>query len=94
MARQIALEALEEVGLADRKDYYPSQLSVGQQLKERLTKAAGALRELYDSMGRAPRSSEENPAIIFDRAAERVCRGCALCGLCWQNRRSEYRLRR
>lgn len=58
--------------------------SVGQQLKERLTKAAGALRELYDSMGRAPRSSEENPAIIFDRAAERVCRGCALCGLCWQ----------
>ena len=31
MARQIALEALEEVGLADRKDYYPSQLSGGQQ---------------------------------------------------------------
>ena len=31
MARQIALEALEEVGLEDRKDYYPSQLSGGQQ---------------------------------------------------------------
>ena len=31
MARQIALKALEEVGLADRKDYYPSQLSGGQQ---------------------------------------------------------------
>ena len=58
--------------------------STGQQLKERLTKAAGALRELYESMGRAPRSSEENPAIVFDRAAERVCRGCALCDLCWQ----------
>ena len=58
--------------------------SAGQQLKERLTKAAGALRELYDSMGRAPKSSEENPAVVFDRAAERVCRGCALCDLCWQ----------
>ena len=58
--------------------------SAGQQLKERLTKAAGALRELYDSMGRTPKTNEENPAIIFDRAAERVCRGCALCDLCWQ----------
>lgn len=58
--------------------------SAGQQLKERLTKAAGALRELYDSMGRTPRSGEENPAIVFDRTAERVCRSCALCDLCWQ----------
>lgn len=58
--------------------------SAGQQLKERLTKAAGALRELYDSMGRVPKTNEENPAVVFDRAAERVCRGCALCGLCWQ----------
>ncbi len=57
----------------------------GSQLKERLTKAAEALRELYDSMGRAaPPSAEENPAIVFDRAAEKVCRGCALCALCWQ----------
>ena len=57
----------------------------GGQLKERLTKAAGALRELYDSMGRTPPpSTEENPAVIFDRAAERVCRGCALCAFCWQ----------
>ena len=44
-----------------------------------------ALRDLYDSMGRsAPVSTEENPAVIFDRAAEKVCRGCALCELCWQ----------
>lgn len=57
----------------------------GVQLKERLTKAAAALRELYDSMGRnTPQSTEENPAIVFDRAAEKVCRGCALCDLCWQ----------
>lgn len=54
-------------------------------LKEQLNRAATALRELYDSMNRTPgRSSEENPAVVFDRAAERVCRECALCNLCWQ----------
>jgi len=57
----------------------------GKELKERLMKTAGALRELYDSMGRnGTQSTDENPAIVFDRAAEKVCRGCALCGLCWQ----------
>ena len=35
-------------------------------------------------MGRTPPSTDENPAIVFDRAAEKVCRGCALCDLCWQ----------
>ena len=56
-----------------------------EQLKERLNRMATALRDLYDSMGRvAPVSTEENPAIVFDRAAEKVCRGCALCNLCWQ----------
>ena len=56
----------------------------GRQVKERLNRAATALRDLYDSLGRAaPQSTEENPAIIFDRAAEKVCRGCALCDLCW-----------
>lgn len=59
--------------------------AAGNRLKEQLTKAAGALRDLYDSMGRgAPQSTDENPAIVFDRAAEKVCRGCALCELCWQ----------
>lgn len=58
---------------------------MGRELKERLNRAAAALRDLYDSMGRsAPVSTEENPAIVFDRAAERICRDCALCELCWQ----------
>ena len=53
--------------------------------RERLTRAASALRDLYDSLGRgAPQNADENPAIIFDRSAEKVCRGCALCELCWQ----------
>ena len=59
--------------------------ATGNQLKERLIRAAGALRDLYDSMGRGTgTTTDENPAIIFDRAAEKVCRGCALCELCWQ----------
>ena len=63
----------------------PVLSETGNQLRDRLNKAAGALRELYDSMGRAaPKTAEENPAVIFDRAAERVCRGCALRDLCWQ----------
>jgi stage II sporulation protein E len=54
-------------------------------LRQRLDRAAAAFRDLYDSLGRGPiRSTEENPAIVFDRAAERVCRGCALCDLCWK----------
>lgn len=57
----------------------------GAVVKAQLMKAAAALRDLYDSMGRsAPLTTDENPAIIFDRAAEKVCRGCALCELCWQ----------
>ena len=61
----------------------PSQM--GARLREQLTRAAGALRDLYECMNRGPvYSTEENPAIVFDRAAEKVCRGCALCDLCWQ----------
>lgn len=53
--------------------------------KRRIEGAAQALRDLYDSCGRnVPQTNDENPAIIFDRAAERVCRDCALCQLCWQ----------
>ncbi|MEY8387846.1 SpoIIE family protein phosphatase [Oscillospiraceae bacterium 38-13] len=53
--------------------------------KERLERAASALRDLYDSMGRGVLPpADENPAIVFDRSAEKVCRGCALCDLCWQ----------
>ena len=53
--------------------------------KRRVEGAAQALRDLYDSLGRGPSPlNDENPAIIFDRAAERTCRDCALSQLCWQ----------
>jgi len=54
-------------------------------LRERLSKTAAAFHDLYDSLGRGvARNQEENPAVVFDRAAEKVCRDCALCGLCWK----------
>ena len=53
--------------------------------KRRIEGAAQALRDLYDSCGRSGvQSAEENPAIVFDRAAEKICRDCALCQHCWQ----------
>ena len=58
--------------------------AVTEALRKRLDRAAGAFRDLYDSLGRAVQNAEENPAVIFDRAAEKVCRGCALCELCWK----------
>lgn len=53
-------------------------------LRERLQLSAEALRSLRDAFGGggAPKK-EENPAVVFDRAAEVVCRGCALRDLCW-----------
>lgn len=62
----------------------PADTAQHQVLREHLSRAAEALRALYDSMNRTPPAAEENPAVVFDRAAERVCRSCALCALCWQ----------
>jgi stage II sporulation protein E len=59
--------------------------TLSETLRDRLNRTAAALRDLYDSVGRSlPAPGEENPAAIFDRTAERVCRECALCALCWK----------
>lgn len=53
-------------------------------LRQRLRLSADALRALGESFAPAPQpQKEENPAVIFDRAAEVVCRGCALRDVCW-----------
>jgi len=54
-----------------------------EQLKARLRLSAEALRSLCESFSAPPPKKEENPAVIFDRAAEVVCRGCALRDVCW-----------
>ena len=66
------------------------QESAAPTLRRQLDRAAAAFRDLYDSLGRgAAQAAEENPSIVFDRAAERVCRGCALCDLCWKKEYGE-----
>ncbi|MCI9677767.1 MAG: SpoIIE family protein phosphatase [Oscillospiraceae bacterium] len=52
-------------------------------LRRRLKLSAEALRSLCDSFGQPGPRKEENPAVIFDRAAEVTCRGCALREVCW-----------
>lgn len=65
-----------------REKAAPSAVTEG--IRRQLDRTAAAFRDLYDSLGRAAVSTEENPAVVFDRAAEQVCRGCALCELCWK----------
>ena len=52
--------------------------------RRRLSEAAAALRELYDGVTDTAPPAAENPAVIFDRAAEKVCRDCALRSQCWE----------
>ena len=56
-------------------------------VKLRLDKTAAAFRELHQSLRDAFRTAPQNTcnvALVFDRAANRVCRRCALRDLCWQ----------
>ena len=53
----------------------------------RLSATAGAFRQVRDSLrGAFPEQklNDADPATVFDRAAERVCRRCALRGTCWE----------
>ncbi len=52
-------------------------------LRRRLNETSAAFRELFDGVTRAAPPPEENPAVIYDRAAEAVCRDCALRERCW-----------
>ena len=70
---------LRETSLPRRKAPRESET-----LRQRLRLSAQALRSLSEAFGAAPQpQKEENPAVVFDRAAEVVCRGCALRDLCW-----------
>ena len=47
---------------------------------------AAAFRAVYDSFFADPTPPRpENPAVLFDRAAEQVCAGCLLQRDCWQS---------
>ncbi|MCI2106658.1 MAG: SpoIIE family protein phosphatase [Intestinimonas sp.] len=56
-------------------------------VQARLDATAGAFHTLYESLRgtfRSPGPNDGNAATIFDRAANRVCRTCALQTSCWQ----------
>lgn len=57
-------------------------------LKRRINGASKAFRELHEAMKGAidqtPIKNTQDISKVFDRAAEKVCRGCALKGLCWE----------
>lgn len=75
-----ALRAIHEGDTPEDSD----AAAEGEKAPDRLREAALALRELYDSVAHAKPPPEENPAVIFDRAAEVVCRDCSLCAVCWE----------
>jgi stage II sporulation protein E len=54
-------------------------------LRRRLLSAADAFRALYDDLSRsAAPANDENIATVFDRAADSVCRRCAIRAICWE----------
>lgn len=56
-------------------------------VKNRLKETSAAFRTLYESLRisfQRPPANEEDTAVIFDRAADRVCRKCELRGTCWE----------
>lgn len=59
-------------------------------LQEQLALSAVAFRDLYSSFFLdAPTTPPENPSVIFDQAAEQVCRKCVLCSTCWHQNYNE-----
>ena len=67
--------------LAEEKKTEDTTLSV----RGKLEQSAAAFRELYESLSNtAMKTVQEDPAHIFDRAAERVCRSCSLRDFCWE----------
>lgn len=50
-----------------------------------LWQKAAAFRGLYEHLFHSPSPEKpENPSVLFDRAAEQVCRSCVLQTKCWQ----------
>ncbi len=59
---------------------------LGRYVRERIDGLAGAFRELSISVraaGQRPVRNTEDISVVFERAANKVCRKCAFRGLCW-----------
>lgn len=77
----LPLRTIRGKRLAEDKKPEDEALSV----RTRLEQSAAAFREVYESLSNTPEKPvQEDPAHIFDRAAERVCRTCSLRDVCWE----------
>jgi len=79
---------LRRVGaLLPREEKGETAQRAGQYVKGRLEETAAAFKDLYTSLRESFRSAPDNlgdVASVFDKAASRVCRRCALRDSCWQ----------
>lgn len=63
----------------------PSSDGVRQSVSHQLEERAQAYRQLSQQLeGQLKEEKQEYAGEIFDRTAERICKGCALQKLCWQ----------
>ena len=77
----LPLRAVRGKRLAEEEKPADETLAV----RGKLEQSAAAFREMYESLSKTPEKSvEEDPAHIYDRAAERVCRSCSLRDVCWE----------
>lgn len=57
-------------------------------LRQRISGASRAFRDLHEAVKAAientSKKNTQDISKVFDKAAEKVCRGCALKGLCWE----------
>lgn len=69
--------AVEEMGMGRVRDH----------VRRRLKSSSAAFRELYESLmgtfSELSRTNDEDIATVFDRTSDRICKRCALVGVCW-----------
>ncbi len=60
--------------------------------RRRLSQAADGFRDLFqalvDSFSKLGATNDEDIATVFDRTSDRVCKHCALTGICWDREAS------
>ncbi len=72
------------VPMAEMGEREAESAAVPAMARTALREGAEAYRALYDELLRPATPVSENPSIIFDGAAETVCRNCVLAQKCWQ----------
>ena len=78
------LPAVVTIPMAAAGEREAKEAAVPAMARTALREGAEAYRALYDELLRPVSPTMENPSVIFDGAAEEVCRSCVLAQKCWQ----------